>query len=286
LGGKLAAESERGLAVGNRNALGKWKIGKSTLPLMIHVMSYPPRDAYQERLDRYYEYGKAKIAGCLRVFHRQRLDTILDLIGRPKGKDVAASIILDAGCGCGANVIRYAKLGARVIGIDIAERVLDRSREWMDEEMISDRAALMRADVLAPPFRDGSFDIVLSSDVLSVAGETRKGVEQTARLVKEGGTAIIAVPNALSIFWVGIAILERLSNLAGMAKTPSEEFKRYFFWDVKSIIESAGLRPNRVRSVYIIPLLHFGWYDKLEQKIRSRFPFKYLGSHIIIEALK
>src|SRR4051812_9526860 len=68
------------------------------------------------------------------------------------------SLILDAGCGPGANLRRLTEFG-HVVGIDIFRQALDYSREKF-------QGKLVQGSVLALPFRNDCFDVVVSSDVL------------------------------------------------------------------------------------------------------------------------
>src|SRR5258705_6317323 len=67
-------------------------------------------------------------------------------------------LLLDCGCGTGANVELLGTFG-RAFGFDLTEIGLQIGRE-------AGRTHLARASVVAVPFRTGSFDIVTSFDVL------------------------------------------------------------------------------------------------------------------------
>src|SRR5262249_30273858 len=70
----------------------------------------------------------------------------------------ARPLLLDCGCGTGANIDLLARF-ARACGFDAAEAGLELARG-------AGRTRLARASVTAVPFRDASFDIVTSFDVL------------------------------------------------------------------------------------------------------------------------
>ena len=249
-------------------------------------MAYPPNDDYQQKLDKYYQYRKSVTARSLRYFHRQRLDAIFALISDSHGKQLDLLNILDAGCGRGANIIRYAKQGAHLIGVDISEGALRESNDWVEKESVQDKVSLVQGDILNLPFTDNSFDVIISSDVLSMSGHADLGINIMARLLKSGGTAIIAFPNPLSLFWIIIWIIQRLANLLGIKVPGDNVFSRFSYWNIKSVIKRTGLTSRKACSIYIIPFLHFEAYNKLEERLRYRFPFRYIGTHIVIEALK
>jgi ubiquinone/menaquinone biosynthesis C-methylase UbiE len=246
-------------------------------------MKYPPNDYYQKNLDKYYQYGKARINRSLRYFHRQRLDAIFTIMNNIPFNEQESLIVLDAGCGRGANIIQFAKQGIMVIGVDISEEALEQASSWVKQEFVQDWVTLIRGDITALPFKDDSFDVIISSDVLSVAGDTERGINIIAKLLKINGISIIVFPNQFSVFWINVFIIQKIANLLGI-KIPGNEFERYRYGVIKSLVNKAGLKIKRTSSVYIIPMLHFSTYNKIEGKLSSKFPFKYLGSHIIIEA--
>ena len=75
------------------------------------------------------------------------------------GLSVFQGQVLDAGCGMGRYTAQVAALGAVAAGLDLSEDV-DKAAECWPE------AAFFQADIVAPPFRHGSFDVVYSFGVL------------------------------------------------------------------------------------------------------------------------
>lgn len=98
------------------------------------------------------------------------------------------AVILDAGCGTGAN-LAFVKDYGRAIGIDMHPQALAFCRDRRLHE-------LSRADVCALPMAEASVDLVLLMDVLeheSISNETRV-LEELLRVLKPGGHALINVP--------------------------------------------------------------------------------------------
>lgn len=67
--------------------------------------------------------------------------------------------ILDAGCGPGHTALRFARHAAAVVGIDLAESMLDQARRAAAEREITN-AEFRQADVENLPFPDASFHVV------------------------------------------------------------------------------------------------------------------------------
>ncbi|HEU5214965.1 MAG TPA: methyltransferase domain-containing protein [Gaiellaceae bacterium] len=80
----------------------------------------------------------------------------------------AGSRLLDVGCGSGGPALRLAELtGARVVGIDLLEEGIATATRLAAERRLADKARFVRVDAGASlPFGDGSFDAVISIDVM------------------------------------------------------------------------------------------------------------------------
>lgn len=94
--------------------------------------------------------------------------------------------LMDLGCGIGHS---YHLLAPReTVGVDIsAEALRDQARETVI------------ADMRSLPFDDDHFDSVLSVQSLEHVPDPERAVEQIARVLKPGGTAMIVTPNRLTL---------------------------------------------------------------------------------------
>jgi SAM-dependent methyltransferase len=104
--------------------------------------------------------------------------------------------VLDLGCGSGRHVIHMIQNGLRVTGLDNAPTALKLSAEWLVEEGLA--GGLVLSDMRQPlPFMDGSFDAVLSTQVIHHARlETVIGTaREIDRITRRGGMILISVPS-------------------------------------------------------------------------------------------
>jgi SAM-dependent methyltransferase len=94
--------------------------------------------------------------------------------------------VLDAGCGTGFNLCDYVQLG-RAYGLepDRHAAALGRSRSG---------APVVQGDLLRLPFRSGSFDLVVCTDVLEHIAEDSAALSELARVLRPAGTLILTVP--------------------------------------------------------------------------------------------
>lgn len=114
---------------------------------------------------------------------------LLDVCWTPR----ADARVLDAGCGTGNNLVHLAARG-RPFGVDLSEEAL--------RFCLTRRVTVARASVLSLPFRDASFDLATSFDVLyhRWVEDDRAALAELARVLKPGGLLLVRVP-ALKMLW-------------------------------------------------------------------------------------
>jgi len=99
-----------------------------------------------------------------------------------------SSHVLDVGCGVGVTPCYIArKYGCRVVGVDINEGMVERSRERARREKVADRVEFRVADAQDLPFEDALFDAVFTESVTSFPEDKQKAVAEYARVTKPGG---------------------------------------------------------------------------------------------------
>jgi SAM-dependent methyltransferase len=153
---------------------------------------------------------------------------LLDAVCAPGGH----RLVLDAGCGTGANLAwlaRYAG-GGRVVGVDLAASALRFCRERRHPD-------LAQASVTDLPFADDAFDLLTSFDVLGHligASADQRALREIRRVLRPGGIAFIRVA---AYEWMRSDHDDALGTL-----------RRYTLGDVTAAIERAGLRV--VRATY------------------------------------
>lgn len=113
--------------------------------------------------------------------------------------DVRGESVLELACGSAQNSIALAKWGARVTGLDISSRQLNRAKELVAGEGVD--VDLVRGDMERLwMFRDGSFDIVLSSFGWEFVPDLPACLEECGRVLRRGGLLVVATVHPLSAF--------------------------------------------------------------------------------------
>lgn len=92
---------------------------------------------------------------------------------------------LDIGCGEGSDTRLLAKLGARMIGLDVSKRFIYHARQKEIAEPLGIRYE--NASAWAIPFSKNSFDFVTSTMALMDIPESERAIAEAFRVIKPGG---------------------------------------------------------------------------------------------------
>lgn len=109
---------------------------------------------------------------------------------------LAGRDVLDVGCGAGVDLARFARGGARITGVDIADAAVALARANLAQHSLP--ARLLVADGERLPFPDARFDYVFAHGVVQYTANGRRLVEEVHRVLKPGGTAVFQAYNRVS----------------------------------------------------------------------------------------
>lgn len=139
--------------------------------------------------------------------------------------------LLDAGCGSGWFSRAAHQRGARVTSLDVGV-------ELLNETLRKAPVTAVIGDALTLPFRDASFDIVVSSEMIEHTVKPAQAVREMGRVLKPDGTLVLTCPNRA---WQGVvrtASRLGLRPFQGLENFPS-------FDDLEVFVGAAGLRLSR-----------------------------------------
>ncbi len=108
--------------------------------------------------------------------------------------------VLDVGCGTGNDLTRFAKGGAEVTGIDLAEHSIDLAKNNFSMRGLSGDFQVMDGEDME--FEDNCFDLVYCHTVVHFTPSPKKMIAEIARVLKPGGEAIIMTVNRKS--WLNV----------------------------------------------------------------------------------
>jgi SAM-dependent methyltransferase len=111
--------------------------------------------------------------------------------------DVRGLDVLDLGCGTGYWCAWLARLGASPVGLDVSEAQLETARMLQREHRIE--FPLVHASAEAPPFADGSFDLVFSEYGAAIWCDPYVWIPRAFRLLRPGGRLIFLCNSVLAM---------------------------------------------------------------------------------------
>lgn len=162
--------------------------------------------------------------------------------------------LLEVGCGIGTDLVRFARGGAHVTGVDLAPQSIALARSNFELHGLGGQADLREANGEELPFDDARFDVTYAHGVLQYTHDARRMVAECRRVLAPGGLAIFMVYNRVS--W-----LNAMSTVLGVGlehadapvlkKYSIPEFERLLqgFDDVRIVPERFPVKSR----------LHTGW---------------------------
>ena len=136
------------------------------------------------------EFVKRKLAVEIDPAFSLRASFIVDhvIANNPK-------TILDVGCGRGFYLKIFSLLDGpnTIIGIDKNREYLSQARSLTRQDK---RVKIKRGSIYKLPFLDGSFDIVVCSEVLEHLTDEKTALKELYRVTKPDGMLLITVPNS------------------------------------------------------------------------------------------
>lgn len=110
-------------------------------------------------------------------------DRLLEL--SPAGA-VREVLYVGTGIGVGPSYLARSR-GCRVVAADISPRMLDWTRIRAKRDRVEELVEPALADVLALPFADGRFDLVIVESVLAFVADKQRAISECVRVTRPGG---------------------------------------------------------------------------------------------------
>ena len=115
----------------------------------------------------------------------------------------AGSSVIDVGCGAGRHSFEALRRGADVVAFDQDVEELnnvDAILAAMQDEgqaPATAKAEAVKGDALDLPYADGTFDVVIASEILEHVPEDERAIGELVRVLKPGGRLAVTVPRWL-----------------------------------------------------------------------------------------
>jgi ubiquinone/menaquinone biosynthesis C-methylase UbiE len=148
--------------------------------------------------------------------------------------------LLEVGCGIGTDLVRFARGGAVVTGVDVSTTAIELARKNFELHGLTPQG-LRVANGEALPYADGSFDVVYGHGVVQYTADAPQLIRECHRVLKPGGEAIFMAYNRVS--W--------LNALSKLMKVPLEHedapvLKKYSIAEFRALL-------SPFRDVRIVP---------------------------------
>jgi phosphatidylethanolamine/phosphatidyl-N-methylethanolamine N-methyltransferase len=177
------------------------------------------------------------------VFRRGRADAIA------AAERIGGSII-EVGVGTGISLPRYSR-DVRIVGVDLSEGMLDKARERVRRDNLTNVDMIVQGDAEALQFADNSFDVVVAQYVVSAVPHPERALDEFARICRPGGEIIITTRVGAGHGLRGAIEKTLMPMTSRMGFRTDFPFTRYTDWAAtRSDVELVENRP-------LPPLGHF-----------------------------
>ena len=157
--------------------------------------------------------------------------------------------VLEVGAGSGRDTLALARAGAVAVVVDYAPMSLELVARQSRAQGVP--VALVRADALAMPFRDGAFAVVFHQGLLEHFRDPRPLLAECARVTGRGGRMVVDVPQTFHLYTVMKQVLIALDRwFAGWERqfTPAE---------LERLVAASGLTVRRTYGEWMVPGLAY-----------------------------
>lgn len=189
--------------------------------------------------------------------------------------------ILEIGCGVGIDLIRFAKGGAQVTGVDLAQQSIELAKKNFEHNGLKADLRLMNGEALE--FANNSFDMVYAHGVLQYTADADRMAKEMHRVLKPGGEAIAMVYNRIS--WLnGMSLVMKVE----LEHEDAPVLKKYSIGEFKQILSPFATTRIVPERFPVASRLQKGWKAAVFNQIFvpafnliPRFIVRPLGWHIM-----
>ena len=127
--------------------------------------------------------------------------------------------VLDIGCGSGSDLLRLARSGAKIVGLDITDRAVELSKKRLISENFNDFFITKYNGKSFDFFEDASFDLVISSGVLHHTPFIDDIISEVYRVLSPNGKFSLMVYNKHSLlYYYSILYLRRYLEKSSLSR--------------------------------------------------------------------
>ncbi len=158
--------------------------------------------------------------------------------------------LLDAGCGTGWFSKAAVQKGVQVTSMDIGPKLLEQVKKKCKSKRVV-------GSVMKMPFKERTFDVVISSEVIEHVTHPNKALKEFYRVLKPGGILILTTPNRFwhfSLFW---------ANVIGVR--PYQGLENWYSWkSLRENLEKVGFVVEVQKGIHAFPFISKYFYPILD----------------------
>lgn len=142
-------------------------------------------------------------------------------------REIQNKKFLEIGCGLGYFSNKAVKMGAKVTGIDIGPKLVSINKK------LTPKGKFIVSSASKLPFKDGMFDVVLSTEVIEHVDNQKDAIKEMFRVLKKNGVLVITTPNR---------VFKPLFDLLSFLRIRPYHGNEYWFypWELKKKLEKYG----------------------------------------------
>lgn len=211
-------------------------------------------DEIAERIARNKEYEyknvnpDAYLADHIRLWQEHHGDNVTThLFPYVKPSIFLDKTVLEVGCGFGGGVLKLWQVGAKAYGLDINPDAIEIAKLILKDESKERISGNIFCIAVGEniPFKNNTFDIVFSINVLEHVQNPTKVIRESVRVLKPGGFLFIHAPNYLYPYEGHY----RLWILPMMPKILLKIYLKFRRRDVRFMETINYITPNKIESV-------------------------------------
>ncbi len=111
-----------------------------------------------------------------------------------KNKRKKFKMVLDCGCGYGRSINLLKNKSEIILGVDISKRAIKKASKYIGNKK-QKKIIFINADIEKLPFKDESFDLIISIESLPYTNSPQRYVKEIKRVLDRKGILIISIEN-------------------------------------------------------------------------------------------
>lgn len=162
------------------------------------------------------------------------------------------TLVLEAGCGRGEDLLCLSRAGSFLIGLDYSINSLKACVKL--RKQLNCECAFILGDILHLPLRDNLFDLVFNAGVIEHFADHSAPLREMVRVTGTGRSVVVFVPNMFSWWVIYKHLVNLVSRLTKKIKGWGVWEKSFNCFDLQKSGKLMGLQSVKVEGIH---LLHY-----------------------------